>query len=252
MNKKVQLSGQTSGGFDTSVAALLTYVKGGVWRVTANATTIVLTNDGVTTATITTTDKNYGEIKALVEANAGWQMKLVGTRSDGAMSPSGTNNYNTFGITTGTNAGIALTHDATNSLKVGIAVGREGDTSLPAQIRDSGSNISRNAEPLDPQNDYAAAVGGYINEVSAVATYGGGALAWYVSICTQDADGAYIINGKAAGATTVSAVLNEADFGPGGLELKSSERAVVEIRNTTTAMSAGTLAVVNGGYGEVS
>lgn len=246
-----------SGGYDTSIAATLIW-RGAAGTATAGiaSTTLTLIDPTNGTSTFDMSNASYntfGELKDAVEAKAGWECKLVGA-SRARFTYSSNLKVNTFSTAdaqTATNPnGVNITLDATNALAMVACVGREADSALPAQVRQGLRHQNLFAEREINWVSNPVDVLAMLKVVRANGTFGSGAATFNVIIATQAADIATLISAAAGGATTVDGVLDEVIFGTGGLITNPGERIIIEYVQDTTAFTAGSIRIVNGGYGE--
>jgi hypothetical protein len=237
--------------YNASVPGII-YYDGNVTpaKLSLVTTTFTLKNAGATTATIDVSqaaNDDWGELKTAIEANAGWHLTLVGAlRAD----PVYASNLKiaTFSEVTLGKAGKSLLYGS-NARRMAVAIGREADTDLDAAARQSEDTIPWIREPGEFNKDYHPATAPFVQVLKADATFsGGGTATWTIARATQAADGGTIFT-KTGAATGAPSVLNADDFGAKVLELLPGERLVAQY-SAGADITAGSISVINGGYGE--
>jgi hypothetical protein len=254
--RETKVASWTSAAYNGSVAARIIYAPGGTWTVTQDGTTLTLVGGGTTTALTIASYATYGALEAAVEAVSGWTFNRVGAPYNKTLTAT---HLNTFTVTSGTEAGIELTFDATDSLIMTVAVGANEDPDIATGI--AMTNAAVLPYTLDTTltarsgQRYKVAQRSILRAFYAVSTYGGGTETINVyktakaSGATRDADNTPVFS-IAAGLTTVPKNVGSTELGAHGLETGDGEWLIIESKNSGTAKSAGTIGLVDAAYGE--
>ena len=217
---------------------------------TAVANTLRL-NDGTTNTDFLLTNALYdtmGELADAVNATAKYRMKLLAAKRSWN-SYATTIKLITIAATALTKTGVLVLWNSTNSLRLAVAVGPEGDPDVTiAQAKRSKGNmpVIRKASDLYGQT-YVESVAAYLGTVSAVATFSAGATTWNIYRSTDAAD--VLVYTKAGAATTVTDTLDYTLLGLNGLQTALGERLVIEYVGSSANFTAGSISITDAGYG---
>lgn len=251
--------GLATPGFNSSVAAVITYNPGTTWTVDINvavANTLRMVANSVTTD-FDLSSSSYdtmGELEDGVNLISGWTFHRAGANRANNTYASDIKVNDLTAATTGVGvrAGLNITWKAANVFRLALAIGANGDP----DILDGAAKTNVLQDPWDEDDTLASRAHFYatpkrfswLKTFTALLNYAGGTVTLKVLLgsTNTDRDGLEVA-AITPGATTVPV---EKDLN-GMYSTQPGDWLIIMAVNTQTFTSGSSLSVGNGGYGEV-